>query len=89
MSKIASFAIAAGIAAGVFAAEALKPDPATIPKPGATSVFYFVAPTERTGSRIVLTAMPGLTTGPASRVYEKMFEKGLTSYRQGLIMIVR
>lgn len=89
MSKIASFAIAAGITVGAFAADALKPDPATIPEPSATSVFYFVAPTERTGSRIVSAAMPGLTTGPASRVYEKMFEKGLTSYRQGLIMIVR
>lgn len=89
MSKIASCAIAAGIAAGAFAAEALSPDPATIPEPVAASVFYFVAPTERTGSRIVSAAMPGLTTGPASRVYEKMFEKGLTSYRQGLIMIVR
>ena len=89
MSKIASCAIAAGIAAGAFAAEALSPDPATIPEPGAASVFYFVAPTERTGSCIVSAAMPGLTTGSASRVYEKMFEKGLTSYRQGLIMIVR
>ena len=88
MSKIASFAIAAGITVGAFAAEALKPDPATIPKPGATSVFYFVAPTERTGSS-VLAEMDGLTTSADTRVFEKMFEKGLTSYRQGLIMIVR
>ena len=88
MSKIASCAIAAGIAAGAFAAESLKPDPASIPKPSAASVFYFVAPTERTGSS-VLAEMNGLTTSADTRVFEKMFESRLTSCRPGLIMIVR
>ena len=89
MSKIASCAIIAGITLGAFAAEALKPDPATIPEPSATSVFYFVAPTDRTGSSSVSAAMSGLTTEAHVRMYEKMFESDLTSYPQGFILIVR
>jgi hypothetical protein len=88
MNKIILGAVMAGVAAGAVTAETLKPDPAAIPKPSAASVFYFVAPTERTGSS-VLAEMDGLTTSADTRVFEKMFESRLTSCRPGLIMIVR
>ena len=89
MKKIITGVLIAGIAAGVLAAETLKPDPETIPEATSTSVFYFVAPTERAGSSSVSAEMPGLTTEAVARIYEKMFESDLTSYPQGLILIVR
>lgn len=74
---------------GTAAADVLVPEASNIPSPSVSSVFYFVAPTARSGISSVSCAMKGISTEKQTRTYGCAFETRLTSCPPGLLLIIQ
>ena len=85
-AALAAAACAAIGAAAITQAE-WEADHSLIPTPSASSSFYVISPTPRTGEHSEDADMDGLDATPTERTYDFPFWTRLSTYRPGMICI--
>ena len=81
--------VAVALAAGAITREEWEANPSLIPTPSATSAFYVVEPTGRSGAQTVAVSMIGLDTTPTERTWTFLFDVDLITSPFGLLLIYK